>query len=150
MIPRLGEPIDPRQSYRLRPGVYAILPRNGALLLTLQSADDVELQLPGGGVDAGESPLRALHREVMEETGWTIARPRRLGAYRRFVFMPDYGFWAEKLCTIYVATPARQVSKPLETSHTAVWDSPASASAALTSPGDRRFVAQHYGLTGII
>ena len=150
MIPRLGERVDPSQSYRLRPGVYAVLPRNGSLLLTLQNAEEVELQLPGGGVDEGESPLRALYREVIEETGWTIARPRRLGAYRRFVFMPDYGFWAEKLCTIYVAKPIQQVSNPLEATHTAVWDSPVAASKALTSPGDRRFVASYFGLAGVI
>ena len=103
MIKRVGETPRPDVSYSVRHGVYAILPRRGDLLVTLQQDPQPELQLPGGGIDPGESPLQALHREVMEETGWTIAGPRRLGAFRRFVYMPEYDLWAEKLCTIYIA-----------------------------------------------
>jgi 8-oxo-dGTP diphosphatase len=90
--------------YTRRVGAYAILPRDGALLLTHQEEPGPEVQLPGGGIDPGESPIQALHREVFEETGWRIARPRRLGAFRRFTYMPEYDLWAEKLCLIYVAT----------------------------------------------
>ncbi len=82
MTPRFGDPPERTQRYRLRTGVYAILPRRGRLLLTWQFDDKPELQLPGGGVDPGEQPLSALHREVFEETGWRIARPRCLGAFR--------------------------------------------------------------------
>ena len=68
MIPRFGPPPE-RQSYRLRPGAYAVLIRGGSALLTFQHAPESEYQLPGGGIDPGESPLAALHREVHEETG---------------------------------------------------------------------------------
>jgi len=150
MIPRLGEPVEPGQNYTLRPGVYAILPRDGALLLTRQHEETVELQLPGGGIDPGESTLRALHREVIEETGWAIARPRRMGAFRRFVFMPEYDLWAEKLCHIYVARPVRRVSEPLENTHQAVWYTSEAASSALSSEGDRLFVKQFFGSSAVI
>ena len=100
MIRRVGHSPDPNVRYQLRPGAYAILPLRGGLLVTLQSEPAPEIQLPGGGIDPGESPLQALHREVFEETGWHIYAPRRLGAFRRFVFMPEYNMWAEKLCTI--------------------------------------------------
>ena len=76
MIPRVGPAPDANRRYVLRPGAYAILPLLDGILLTMQTAPTVDIQLPGGGVDPGESPLRALHREVLEETGWRIARPR--------------------------------------------------------------------------
>ena len=39
--------------------------------------------MPGGRLEAGESPEDALRRKVLEETGWTIARLHRLG-FRHF------------------------------------------------------------------
>jgi len=121
-------------------GAYAILPRGNAVLLTHQEDPTPEVQLPGGGIDPGESPVQALHREVFEETGWRIARPRRLGAFRRFTFMPEYDLWAEKLCVIYLATPVRQLGQPTEPGHTAVWTAPDQAAKMVGNPGDRAFV----------
>lgn len=145
MIRRVGQPPRPDRSYRLRHGVYAILPLNGQLLVTLQHAPRPELQLPGGGIDPGESPLRALYREVMEETGWTIAAPRRMGAFRRFVYMPEYDMWAEKLCTIYVARPVRAISAPTEEGHTSIIVDPNVAKFELGNEGDRMFVNRWIG-----
>lgn len=143
---RFGSPPDPRRKYRLRPGAYAILVRGTDLLVTHQMAPRPEFQLPGGGIDAGEHPLAALARECQEETGWRIARPRKLGAFRRFTFMPEYDLWAEKLCHIYVARPARQVGPPSESGHTAVWMSAQVAAKELAVEGDRHFVSQVFGL----
>ena len=140
MIRRYGEVPDPRQTYTLRPGAYAILPYGGALLLTCQLAEIPDLQLPGGGIDPGESPIAALHREVFEETGWHIARPRRLGAFRRFTYMPEYDLWAEKLCTLYVATPVLKIGDPLEPDHEVIWMPPELAATRLGGAGDRAFV----------
>ncbi len=114
---RYGDRPARGQRYVLRPGVYAVLPKGDGVLLTVQAGLDPQLELPGGGVDPGEQPVRALHREVLEETGWTIARPRRMGAFRRFVWMPEYRIWAEKVCTIYLAMPVRPVGPPLEAEH---------------------------------
>ncbi|MFK7877140.1 MAG: NUDIX domain-containing protein [Paracoccaceae bacterium] len=137
MIPRFGEPYNNTQRYRLRPGAYAILPRQHQILLTVQHGDKADLQLPGGGIDPGESPIHALHREVFEETGWRIAKPRYLTAFRRFVFMPDYGFWAEKLCRIYVAKPIYQIADPSEPNHEAALLDIDVAASNLGNDGDR-------------
>ena len=137
MIPRVGEGIRQGRRYRARPGVYAILPRAGRILTVVQVAGKVDVMLPGGGVDPGEQPLHALHREVMEETGWCIARPRRLGAFRRYVYMPEYDLWAEKICAVYVARPVRQVADPTEPDHFPAFMSPLDALASLNNEGDR-------------
>ncbi|WP_137701017.1 NUDIX domain-containing protein [Marimonas lutisalis] len=143
MIRWMGDPPERGQRHVLRRGVYAILPRGRDLLLTFQSSPFDELQLPGGGVDPGESPIHALHREVFEETGWKISGPKRLGAFRRFTYMPEYDIWAEKLCEIYVARPVFPLGPPTEPDHAPVWMSAGLARRELGNPGDRHFVA-HY------
>ncbi len=143
MIRRYGSTPKVGQHYGLRAGVYVILPRDGAILMTFQGAPHNELQLPGGGIDPGESPLRALHREVFEETGWHIARPRRLGAFRRFTYMPEYNRFAEKLCHVYVAHPVRRISLPTEPNHTALWIDPENALDLMANAGDAAFLADY-------
>ncbi len=140
MIRRVGAPPQTGIHYIRRPGVYAILPHASGLLLTLQTRPSVDLQLPGGGVDPGESPIRALHREVFEETGWIITRPRRLGAFRRFAYLPDYDMWAEKMCTVYMAYPTRHIADPTEPHHRAVTTTVQTAISELGNDGDRMFV----------
>jgi len=139
MIRRFGTPPEPGRTYKRRVGAYALLPRDGSLLLTLQDDPGPDLQLPGGGIDPGESPTTALHREVFEETGWTIATPRRIGAFRRFTYMPEYDLWAEKICLIYTARPVRRVSPPTEPGHTALWLHAGEAALMLGNAGDRHF-----------
>jgi 8-oxo-dGTP diphosphatase len=142
MIRRFGEPVLRGKRYSLRHGVYAVLLRGPNVLVTHQSSPKPEFQLPGGGIDPGESPLQALNREVHEETGWSIAYPRRIGAFRRFVYMPEYDKWAEKLCSIYVAWPARQHGKPIEKGHSAVWMPTRVAAIVLGNAGDRHFLSK--------
>ena len=145
MIRRFGESVKAGVSYRRRPGAYAILARGTDLLVTLQHEPEPELQLPGGGIDPGESAIAALHREVFEETGWKIAAPRYVGAFRRFVFMPEYTLWAEKVCHIYMARPVLQLGPPTEDGHTALWVSAEIAAKELGNPGDRHFVESWIG-----
>jgi len=141
MIRRYGEPVKPGQRYRRRPGVYAVLLRGNSVLTTFQQAPVPEFQLPGGGIDAGEQPVAALHREVIEETGWKIDVVRRIGAFRRFTYMPEYDLWAEKLCAVYLARPILRLGPPSEAGHTAVWLPVDEAVVRLGNPGDRAMLA---------
>ena len=140
MIRRYGDAPQNGQRYKLRPGAYAILPRDGRLLLTYQGDPHFEIQLPGGGIDRGESPVQALYREVFEETGWRIARPRKLGTFRRFAYMPEYDKYAEKLCHVYLAFPVRPDGPPTEPGHVPLWISPEDAVEMLDNDGDADFV----------
>ncbi|SEO09728.1 8-oxo-dGTP diphosphatase [Salinihabitans flavidus] len=141
MIRRFGPTPQKNRCYLRRPGVYAVLRLGDQVLLTHQARPVAEFQLPGGGIDPGESPIPALHREVYEETGWTITGLRRAGAFRRFVYMPDYDIWADKLCTIYTARPVRQIGPPTEPAHEAVWMPAQEAARHLGNSGDRHFAA---------
>ncbi|MBS0564414.1 MAG: NUDIX hydrolase [Proteobacteria bacterium] len=145
MIRRFGEPAAKGQKYRIRPGAYAVLLLGGDVLLTWQEAPEPEFQLPGGGIDPGESAVRALHREVGEETGWSIAAPRRLGAFRRFAYMPEYDRWAEKVCHVYLARPVRRLGPPREAGHSAVWVPAREAAALAGNPGDAHFLRLLFG-----
>jgi 8-oxo-dGTP diphosphatase len=142
MIRRYGEAPETGRRYTRRPGVYAILLDEDHLLATHQAAPIPEFQLPGGGIDRGEHPIPALHREVFEETGWKIAVTRRLGAFRRFTYMPEYDLWAEKVCAVYLARPVRRLGPPSEAGHTAVWLPVAEAVQRLGNPGDRAMLAR--------
>ncbi|MES2845707.1 MAG: NUDIX hydrolase [Pseudomonadota bacterium] len=141
MIRRYGEPVKAAQRYRRRAGVYAVLLSGNEVLTTHQAEPTPEFQLPGGGIDAGEQPIAALHREVMEETGWRIAISRQVGVFRRFTYMPEYDKWAEKVCTVYLARPVRCLCPPTEPGHTAVWMPATSALQLLGNDGDKAMLA---------
>jgi len=134
--------VEAGRRYELRPGIYALLPRDGAFLVTYQEEPRPEFQLPGGGIDPGEQPMAALHREVLEETGWRIAPVRRLGAFRRFTYMPEYDKWAEKLCHIVLARPVRRLGPPSEPGHSAHWLAADETPALLGNQGDAHFAAR--------
>ncbi|PWE30040.1 NUDIX hydrolase [Maritimibacter sp. 55A14] len=142
---RFGEAVRPDIRYGERPGAYALLERGGQLLVTHQAEPSPEYQLPGGGIDPGESPLQALHREVFEETGWRIEPLRRMGAFQRFTYMPEYELWAHKVCHVFLARPVLRHGPPREPGHTALWMTPGEAARHLGNPGDRHFVAHVFG-----
>jgi 8-oxo-dGTP pyrophosphatase MutT (NUDIX family) len=75
-----GERAEPYQ----RTAAYGVVTSERGLLLTelseLTSAPG-RWTLPGGGLDDGESPVSALHREVWEESGQTIEQVRLLEAH---------------------------------------------------------------------
>ncbi len=139
---RYGESVKRGQPYRPRPGVYAVILQGSSLLATHQAAPVPEFQLPGGGIDPGENPVAALHREVYEETGWRIRILRRMGAFRRFTYMPEYDKWAEKICAIYLARPVLRLGPPIEAGHQAIWMPGETALDLLGNDGDRAFVRQ--------
>lgn len=137
---RYGEAWRPDAPYRERPGAYGLILRGRTMLIARTTQPGEEFQLPGGGVDPGETPLRALHREAMEETGWTLRPLRRLGAFQRYCFMPDYGVWARKVCHLYLCRPGLRVAAPVEPDHRPVWMDVVEAAERLYNPGDRAFV----------
>jgi len=63
-------------------GVFAFLRNDsGDVLCARQNYPPFEWTLPGGRVEPKESPLAALHREVLEETRCRIEVRRFIGTY---------------------------------------------------------------------
>lgn len=139
---RIGEPWVAGRPYRDRIGVYGLLVgRDGRLLCVYQEGEDEsEMQLPGGGVDPGEHPVRALHREVREETGWRIGEVRRFTAFQSYTWLWDYRYWSRKVHLIYLARAVHPLGPPLEAGHTPHWLAPGEALKQLDVPGDREMV----------
>lgn len=50
-------------------------------ILLIKRRDVPVWVLPGGGIDEGESPEKAVLREVQEETGYTVKIQRKIGEY---------------------------------------------------------------------
>ena len=84
----IGDPDAPRPTTQSL-GVVALIERDGQLLLE-RRRDTGQWNPPGGRVEIDESFEHALRKEVLEETGLTIARlslfgtfsdPSRIGAF---------------------------------------------------------------------
>lgn len=138
---RYGDSVRLDVQYRPRPGAYGVILHHGKVLLTREELIETEIQLPGGGIDAGETAVQALYRECLEETGWKIQIIRRLGAYQRFTHMPEYGFWAQKICHIYLCRPVLKLHEPLEPFHSVIWKDVHEGVNLLANEGDRDFLA---------
>ena len=62
---------------------FALVERDGHYLVLERGQEPYRghWELPGGFVEAGESPAEAVRREVFEETGLRVETPSILGAY---------------------------------------------------------------------
>ena len=65
-----------------RPSVYGIVVENGRILLSPQFKGKYDL--PGGGIELGESLEEALFREIKEETGIEVKNPHLIDVRSNF------------------------------------------------------------------
>ena len=114
-----GKKVNHKIRYQRRVGAYGIILHKKKLLLTEQITTDkgIEIQLPGGGWNDNESPIHALYREVLEETGWGIKILKKEGVFQRFTYMPEYKIWAHKICHIYRCAATIRKTEKLEKNH---------------------------------
>lgn len=70
---------DPALAYRARPAAYAII-LDDARRIACVFEESGGLFLPGGGIEPGEDPVAAVHREVAEECAHEFELLRTVGS----------------------------------------------------------------------
>ena len=96
--------------------------------------------LPGGGIEAGESPETALLREIAEETAFQAQLLLKIGEASEYLYTPAYSSGLHKPSTFFVAeltTPTGQAPE-----HPIDWVSPSVLEQTLLHHSQRWAVQQ--------
>jgi 8-oxo-dGTP diphosphatase len=110
----------PGQTYKERPSVYGLCTRNDKVALVRIGAEfPYKYDLPGGGVESGESDAEAIIREFDEETGLTVWPSRQLG--RAGQFWINQGAPTNSLCTFFEVELTATDGEPTEPDHQLMW-----------------------------
>jgi len=143
-IPQFGRPA-PGRDHKPRPGAYGVVFDAEGRLLVVEEFG--RLYLPGGGLDPGETPEQALHREFEEETGHTVVIESVLGEAREYVVDETPGVAAafDKHCYLYAVRLTGGTGAPTIDTNKPSWVAVAEALASLSNEAHRWAVRRARG-----
>jgi len=88
--------------------IIAVTPSSEIVLIRQfrHGTGEITLEIPGGMIDHGETPLECARRELLEETGFTSSLWKQIGCVR-----PNPAFMSNS-CFTFLASECEQVSEP--------------------------------------
>jgi 8-oxo-dGTP diphosphatase len=112
---------QPGQTYKERPSVYGICSRSDdkIAIVRIGAHHPFVYDLPGGGVESGESDAEAVIREFDEETGLTVWPSRQLGRAGQFWVCEEGPH--NSLCTFFEVELTSTDGEPSEPDHKLMW-----------------------------
>ena len=118
---QFGEKI-PGAKYIERPAAHAVLFDRSGKVAVVKYHD--KYFLPGGGIEEGESDERALHREMAEETGWTIIVSDPVARAGEYVYAQDKQTYFHTIGHFYLAEVVGADGEKSEADHSVHWLTP--------------------------
>lgn len=140
---QFGKPLPGREPEE-RPGAYGLAFNEGRLLVVEYKR---RLYLPGGALAEGELPEEALHREVLEETGYEIERAVPLAQAAQYADSPEGYF--NKICAFFALDLGHRVRNYYSPGHSPEWvpldDAIPAIAEEATAWAVRRYAELHSG-----
>jgi 8-oxo-dGTP diphosphatase len=128
-IQEFGSKID-GVVYIDRPGVYAVIENRDKQIAVLETS--IGYFLPGGGIDAGETEVEALKRELIEELGYQISVIAKIGAAVEYLKASREEKYYHIRSTFYEVQLDSKIGEGIEKDHRFVWLSQEEALRLLT------------------
>lgn len=131
-VPQFGQP-EPGQSYPDRPAGFVVAERDGRIaVVRVTFPGGSRLDLPGGGVDPGETAAEAAARECGEEAGLKVEVGACLGRADHYFVNPK-GKHHNTRGEFFEATVAAEAPElKTEDDHSLEWRTPHQALAELS------------------
>ena len=131
-VPQFGERRAGR-TYADRPAAFGILERDERIAVVRIAKPDgaTWIDLPGGGVDPGETPEEGVVREYGEEAGLKVMVRESFALADQFFVNTEGEAWNNRSAFFVLDLVAEDAALKIEEDHTLVWLSPLEAIAAL-------------------
>lgn len=130
--PQFGD-LLPGRDYADRPAAFGLLERDGQLAVVRVTKPDAQawFDLPGGGVDPGETPDQAVVREYGEEAGLKVRAGPAFAEADQYFLNTEGVAWNNRSVFFRLELLATDPSLKIEDDHALVWLPPLEAIASL-------------------